>query len=183
LLLPGQVPLGGAMVGALVTGGLFGAWLVHDAEEWITMPGWVQRAAARHPGLPRPLRAMFRTSRLEATIAIGIVGLIIAAAAAAGLATGGRSAFFQLAVLAFGLHAVVHVLQSALVRGYTPGVVTAILVVAPYSWWAWLQVRHARIGNVAGTSWVAAVCVFAVVVLGARLIALLVSRVRQARAG
>jgi hypothetical protein len=168
------------MVGALVTGGLLGAWLIHDAEEWITMPGWVQRAASRYPGLPRPLFAMFRISRLEATIAIGTVGAIIAGAAVAGLATGGRSAFFQLAVLAFGLHSVVHVLQSALVRGYTPGVVTAVLVVAPYSWWAWLQVRHARISNVGGTSWISAIVLFAVVVLGARLIALLVSRVRQA---
>jgi Protein of unknown function with HXXEE motif len=168
------------MVGALVTGGLLGAWLVHDAEEWTTMPGWSQRAASRHPGLPRPLIAMFRVSRLEATIAIGTVGLIIAAASGAGLATGGRSAFFQLALLAFGLHAVVHVLQSALARAYTPGIITAIIVVAPFSWWAWLQICHARIVNVAGASWISAIGLFALVVLGARLVALLVSRLRPA---
>jgi hypothetical protein len=168
------------MVGAIVTGGLFGAWLIHDAEEWITMPGWSQRAASRHPGFSRPLFAVFRMSRLEATIAIGTVGLIIAAASATGLATGGRSAFFQLVLLAFGLHAVVHVLQSLLARGYTPGVVTAILVVAPYSWWAWLQIRHAHLSNVAGPSWVSAIGLFVVVVIGARLVALLVGRLRHA---
>jgi hypothetical protein len=140
------------------------------------MPGWSQRVASRHPGLPRPFLAMLRISRLEATIAIGTVGLIIAAAAVAGLSTGGRSAFFQLALLAFGVHSVVHVLQSLVVRGYAPGVVTAVLVVAPYSWWAWLQIRHARVVNVAGASWSLAVVLFAVVVFGARLIALLVSR-------
>jgi Protein of unknown function with HXXEE motif len=101
-------------------------------------------------------------------------------ATGAGLSTGGRSAFFQLALLAFGLHSVVHLLQSALLRGYTPGVVTAILVVAPYPWWAWLQIRHARIVNDGGASWASAIALFAVVVLGARLIALLVSRLRPA---
>jgi hypothetical protein len=168
------------MVGALVTGGLLGAWLVHDAEEWITLPGWSQRTASRHPGLPRPLIAIFCMSRLETTIAIGVVGLIIASAAGAGLATGGRSAFFQLALLAFGLHSAVHVLRSAVARGYTPGVVTAILVVAPYSWWAWLQIRHARIVHVAGASGASAIALFAVVVIGGRLVALLVSRLRPA---
>jgi hypothetical protein len=164
------------MVGVLVTGGLLGAWLVHDAEEWITMPGWSRRVASRHPGLPRALIAMLPTSRLEATIAIGTIGLIIAAAAVAGLSTGGRSAFFQLVLVAFGLHSAVHVLQSALVREYTPGVVTAVLVVAPYSWWAWLQIRHARVDSVAGASWTSAIVLFAVVVSGARLIALVVRR-------
>jgi hypothetical protein len=178
-LVGGGSSAGGDMVGALVTAGLLGAWLVHDAEEWITMPAWSERAASRHPGLPRALIAMLRISRLEATVAIGTVGLVVAAAAGAGLSTDGRSEFFQLVLLAFGLHSVVHVLQSVLLRGYTPGLVTAIIVVAPYSAWAWLQVRHARIVNVAGASWTAAIGLFVVVVLGARLIAMLITRLRS----
>jgi hypothetical protein len=66
-----------------------------------------------------------RTRPTPITSCCGKSGL--ATAAVAGLSTDGRSAFFQLALLAFGLHSVVHLLQSALVRGYAPGVVTAIL--------------------------------------------------------
>ncbi|MCF2435573.1 HXXEE domain-containing protein [Streptomyces thinghirensis] len=48
---------------------------------------------------------------------------------AAGRLTGGRSAAYQTALNAFGLHGLVHLAQAALVRGYTPGAATSPLVV------------------------------------------------------
>jgi hypothetical protein len=181
----GAVDLGrweDGMVGALVTGGLLGTWLIHDAEEWVTMPGWSQRvvasAARRYPRVPGRVLSFLRISRLEATIAIGSIGLLVTAACAAGISTGGRSAFFQLVLMAFGLHSIVHVLQTVAARGYTPGVVTAVILVAPYSWYAWQQVRQARIVSLGESSWATAIALFAIAVLGARLLAIVVGRLR-----
>ncbi|WP_425569479.1 HXXEE domain-containing protein [Nonomuraea salmonea] len=39
----------------------------------------------------------------------------------------------------------VHLAQAALFRGYTPGVVTAPLVVLPYAVWAWRRLRAAGV--------------------------------------
>src|ERR1035441_651986 len=58
------------MVGPLVTWGLLAAWVIHDLEEWVAMPGWSQRAAARmsqrHPRVPARVWSLVRMSRLHA---------------------------------------------------------------------------------------------------------------------
>jgi hypothetical protein len=161
-------------VSLAVTWGLVLAWLIHDAEEWITMPAWSARASGgKRPGQSRfrdLLYSVLRASRLEASIAIGLVGVLVIAASWAGSGSGGRSAFFQFVLLAFGLHAIVHVAQSVLARDYTPGVVTAILVVAPFSWWAWQRLDRAGVVSAGGsTSLLLALVAFPVVVIGARL--------------
>ncbi|TWD82805.1 uncharacterized protein with HXXEE motif [Kribbella amoyensis] len=121
-----------------VAWGLLAAWIVHDLEELATMPGWSQRAAA---DLPAPIGKILPMSRAEAATAVGLTGVAMAAASAAGAATGGRSKFFQASLTGFGLHAGTHLAQSALHRGYTPGLVTTPLVVIPYSLWAWRRLR------------------------------------------
>lgn len=111
------------------------------------MPAWGRRAAARlersRPRTPRWLLGLLRMSRLSAGVAIALVGILVALAAWDGARTGGASPFFQLVLAGFGLHALIHVGQSALLRGYTPGVVTAVLVVAPFGWWAWGRLADA----------------------------------------
>ena len=68
--------------------------------------------------------------------AIGIVGVLVAAAAASGVRSGCRSAFFQSVLQGFGWHGVGHVLISLALRRYTSGVATAPTVVIPYWLWA-----------------------------------------------
>lgn len=114
-----------------MTWGLLVAWLAHDLEELATMSSWT-RAQPRVPTV----------TRAESAIAIGAVGAVMAAAAADGARTGGRSRFFQTALTGFGLHAFTHLSASALFRGYTPGVLTAPTVVLPYSVWAWRTLRR-----------------------------------------
>jgi uncharacterized protein with HXXEE motif len=46
---------------------------------------------------------------------------------------------------AYTAHGATHVLQSAVLRGYTPGVATVPLVIAPYSAWAWWTLRRAGV--------------------------------------
>lgn len=144
---PGGTNTAEAEVPAAATWGLLVAFLVHDAEELATMSRWsvrrYERIRARHPGLSPKLLSMLRMSPAHATTAIGIMGGVVAVASAAGARTRGRSAFYQTVLAGFGLHSLTHVGQSALERDYTPGVVTAPLVVAPFSCWAWSRLRRA----------------------------------------
>jgi hypothetical protein len=128
----------------LATAGLFLAWLVHDLEELATLgetsrtlmqqlPDWVPVPASIRQGL---------TTRYLAT-GIATIGLIVAAAAARGYRTQGRSAFYQNALLAFGLHGFGHLAVSLLTRGYTSGVATAPLVVL---FWVWATRTLAQAG-------------------------------------
>ncbi|MFD7510212.1 HXXEE domain-containing protein [Streptomyces sp. NPDC059853] len=134
-----------------VTLGLLGAWIVHDIEELVMVPRWTREKV---PGLrerfPEVPEAVWR--RLAAAgdgrtfaLAVGGVGLVVAAAAADGRRTGGRSGFYQSALIGFGLHGGVHLAQAAAVRGYTPGSATAPLVVIPFTVWARRRLRRAGV--------------------------------------
>ncbi|MER5332382.1 HXXEE domain-containing protein [Micromonospora sp. NPDC002717] len=139
---------------AAATWGLLAAWAIHDAEELATMGGWLDRARprlrARFPQVPERVWDQLRVSPAQARIAIGAMGVVMAAAAARGARTGGRSGFYQSALVGFGLHAGGHVAQAVVTRGYTPGVVTAPLVVAPFSLWAWRRLRAAGVPQAGG---------------------------------
>ncbi len=73
----------------------------------------------------------------------------MAAASAAGQATGGRSRFFQSMLAGLGLHAAGHLASAAGVRGYAPGLVTAPLVAAPFSAWAIRRLKAAGVWRAA----------------------------------
>lgn len=132
-----------------MTWGLLAAWIVHDVEELLTMPGWSQKAPEQlesvWPGVPSPVKRQLPMSRTEAATAIGLTGLVMAAASASGAASGGRSRFFQASLAGFGLHAGTHVAQSVLLRRYTPGLVTTLLVVIPFSLWAQRRLRRSGV--------------------------------------
>lgn len=134
---------------AAATWGLLAAWVIHDSEEFVTMGGWLDRARprlqARFPQVPERVWDRLRVSPAQARIAIGAMGAMLAVASARGARTRGRSRFYQAALVGFGLHAGGHVAQSVATRGYTPGVVTAPLIAAPFSLWAWQRLRAADV--------------------------------------
>src|ERR1017187_3813725 len=102
----------------------------------------------------------------------GLVGMVIAWASWDGARTGGRSCFFQIVLIAFGLHGIFHVAQSIVTRAFAPGVITASLIVASYSGWACSRGKRAGIANLGGgTSWGLAIVLSPPVVIGAPLIA------------
>ncbi|RCV52816.1 HXXEE domain-containing protein [Marinitenerispora sediminis] len=137
-----------------MTWGLFAAWAVHDTEELLTMSRWGRsarrRLAARHPEVPEFVWRALDRPQTHVNVAIGLVGAVMAAAAADGARTGGRSGFYQAALLGFGGHAATHLAQAVAVRGYTPGLLTTPLVVVPYSLWAWLRLRRAGVAGAGG---------------------------------
>ena len=141
-------------VPAAATLGLLAAWALHDLEELATMPGWTSRARprlhARLPWVPERVWARMDVSPAHARAAIALMGVAVAAASVAGARTNGRSGFYQRSLVAFGWHSVGHVAMSLATRGYTPGVVTAPLVVAPFSLWAWRALAAAGVPRDAG---------------------------------
>ncbi|MFE9058403.1 HXXEE domain-containing protein [Streptomyces mutabilis] len=141
---------GDEKVGAAVTLGLLAAWALHDAEELATVPGWWRRELPalreRFPNVPEAVwRRAGPVDGREFAVAVGAMAALVAAASAAGRLTGGRSATYQAALNAFGLHGLVHLAQAALVRGCTPGAATSPLVVVPFTLWARHRLRRAGV--------------------------------------
>ncbi len=140
----------GSGVGVGVTFGLLAAWALHDAEEVALVPGWtharVPELRERFPRVPERIwRQLESVDRREFTAAVAGMGVVVAAAAADGHRTGGRSAFYQAALNGFGLHGLVHLAQAAAVRSYTPGSATSPLVVIPFTLWARGRLRDAGV--------------------------------------
>ncbi len=137
-------------VGGAVTWGLLGAWAVHDLEELATVPWWLRRNVPelrkRFPRVPEGVwRWAESMGAAEFAAAVGVMGAVVGTASAAGRLTGGRSGFYQGALTGFGLHGLMHMAQAAAVRGYTPGSVTAPLVVVPFTLWARGRLRKAGV--------------------------------------
>lgn len=169
---PSRVP-------ASVTWGLLFAWVVHDIEELATMSSWSREAAAtlaeRYPSVPEAVWRRVPMGQTQASVAIALVGVVMAAASADGARTGGRSPFFQAMLAGFGWHALTHVGQTVAYGGYTPGVATAPTVVAPYSLWAWRRLKRAGVvRRTSGGSW--ALWAMPAMVGGAHVVGRLVER-------
>jgi Protein of unknown function with HXXEE motif len=145
-----------AMVPKQVTWGLLAAWAVHDLEELATMASSsrriVARLQARYPQLPDGVWERLEVSPAHVAVAIGLMGTVMTAAAGAGARSGGRSGFYQAVLVGFGWHAVGHLAQAVAVGGYAPGVVTAPVVAAPFSVWAWWRLRGAGVPAALGRS-------------------------------
>jgi hypothetical protein len=133
----------------LATAGLFVTWIAHDLEELATMSDTSPTLLRRLPDwmpVPASVRQQGLTARYVAT-AIPAVGLVVAAAAVRGYRTQGRSAFYQNALLGFGLHGLGHTAMSLLAGGYTSGVATTPTVVVPFWLWATRALQQAGVPN------------------------------------
>jgi hypothetical protein len=112
----------------------------------------VARLQARYPRLPDGVWERLAVSPAHVAVAIGLMGTVMTAAAGAGARSGGRSGFYQAVLAGFGWHAMGHVAQAVAVGGYAPGVVTAPVVAAPFSLWAWRRLRAAGVPAALGRS-------------------------------
>lgn len=124
----------------LATAGLFAAWVFHDVEEVLTMTATSDHVAGQiEQSSLEWVRAMapyIRTDTKESALAITFMGALIAAASAQGMLTMGRSLFFQFVLAGLHAHVYSHVGASLRLRGYSTGVVSAAVIMAPYSVWA-----------------------------------------------
>lgn len=168
-------------VPATVTWGLLAAWALHDAEELATMARWARAARPRlEERLPWVPWERLEVSQRHVNVAIGLMGGVMAGAAALGARTDGRSPVFQAALAGFGAHGVVHLAQAAITRGYTPGVATAPVIVVPFSAWAWRRLRAAGVPVRSGRAGVAALAAFPLVLGGVHALAHALTTPRRA---
>lgn len=125
--------------GPLVLWLLFGSWVVHDTEELLVGPDWLERnearlsgLAARSPAADRFL-AVIEGDRIALAVAIGIIGVFVFVATVLGyLDPRGLGMFAYATILGgFALHIGVHLAQAGALHGYVPGLVTGVVVVVP----------------------------------------------------
>lgn len=91
----------------VVPSGLLLAWAVHDLEKVLTFERWkrtaVPRLRMRFPGVPGlAWQRLESASAQDFALAVAIVGVLMTTASAAGLASGGRSRYFQLMLAGSG---------------------------------------------------------------------------------
>lgn len=72
-----------------------------------------------------------RMDHRQSWVAVGLMGVFVAAACRAGRRRGGRSGLYRAVVAGLEAHVSTHVGASVLRRGYTPGLVTALPVMLP----------------------------------------------------
>jgi hypothetical protein len=125
--------------GPLVLWLLFGSWVVHDAEELLVGPGWLERHDERLSAIaeqsPRAERvlAVIEGDRIALAVAIGIIGVFVLLATVLGyLDPSGYGMLAYVTILGgYTLHIGVHLAQARVLGGYVPGVVTGVVVVLP----------------------------------------------------
>jgi hypothetical protein len=122
-------------------------------------------------------------SDVQAHSGIAAMGAVILAASAMGVKSRGRSGFFQTAFLAFGLHSLTHLGASALFRGYTPGTITAPIVVLPYWLWGWRKLNVAGVLRNDPVFWATAAVAVPVTIGGAHLAAAGLLKARELTSG
>lgn len=141
-------------------------FLIHDLEEIALVERWMahhREEILQRYGHLRPVRIMLNLTNVttrQFTIAVATILAIMVWAAWVGardLSPGFGQDFYATAVAGLLLNVVTHVVQSLLLGRYTPGVVTALLVVLPYSLYAFYRLDTAGLLTAEVTSWSAVV--------------------------
>lgn len=109
-------------------------FLVHDTEEILTVESWLRAHRSELPTAAQPL-ATVTTGQFALAVALLFVGFLAVTVHAVRQARRGRASVpFLLVAGALVANGLTHLVQAAYFRGYTPGVVTALLVVLPYGY-------------------------------------------------
>ncbi|NGQ97351.1 HXXEE domain-containing protein [Brevibacillus sp. SYP-B805] len=118
-------------------------FMLHDLEEIIMVEKWINKhQAVLYEKLPRKIAAgvvkQFSMSTAQFSVAVLVIFLFVSAStymASQFLHHGplGNIHFFTVCILVFFLHAFTHIGQSLFFRSITPGVITSIVIILPYS--------------------------------------------------
>lgn len=122
-----------------------GAWCVHNLEEALTMPAWIREY----------YDVFFTCLPVSEKILIGgfpyavvIVTVLLVAFGYTAAGRGWDNRILALALGAFALNSIQHVAVSVIVRGYSPGAITALFVNLPLSFYILKKLfRHKLLKN------------------------------------
>ena len=113
-------------------------FLIHDVEEILVMPRWIRINQARLAGRNWSYRLLMRTacvSRPKFVVAVAFIFALVVTVTLMSISSlhqGGHLDMFTVAVTMLLINAFTHISYSLIVRGYTPGVATAVFVLLPY---------------------------------------------------
>ncbi|KAB7709085.1 HXXEE domain-containing protein [Bacillus aerolatus] len=114
-------------------------FLIHDMEELVLIESWMENhrgmlAEKLHLGGWNLQGVLWTTPRfaIAVTVLLGLICIASYCAARPG-ATAKDRKWFVIGITALFLNVFTHLAQTALFHSYTPGVVTAIAVVLPYT--------------------------------------------------
>jgi hypothetical protein len=126
-------------------------FLLHDGEEVLFLPRWVENNAVLFDDLEKRLPAigkllgLLRSSNQKqfsySVLLIMLLLSLISGAAAAFPSTGWVQNIFIASVVIFTVHLVIHVAQIFFVRKIVPGAITSVIVFVP-SLYLWLNYLH-----------------------------------------
>lgn len=151
------------------------SWLLHDVEELATIGRWSRRWPPDRrddlSAVQRRFAGAVASTPHRFTVAAALVGGVVVGATVAGvLDPNGLGIRIYTTILGgYLLHAFVHLGQSVVFRGYTPGLVTATIVVIPASislYWRLLSAGLVDLGTVSTTG-VLGLVLFVPIVFGA----------------
>jgi len=116
-------------------------FVFHDLEEIIVVENWLirhrERLVRKVPTfLEKMIRPMLAMSSAQFSVAVTCIFAVLSAAVLLTVLTwptGNYLPFFLACLHVLFLHVFTHVGQSLIMRTYTPGVVTAVVLVLPYS--------------------------------------------------
>lgn len=121
------------------------AFIIHDFEEIIMVEKWIKHNSAKlNEILPTKMadriKSQFSMTTAQFSVAVFIIFLFVSSSTILAnqyllQSSLGNIHFFVVVTLVFFLHAFTHIGQSILLRSITPGVVTSIFVILPYSFY------------------------------------------------
>jgi hypothetical protein len=107
-------------------------FLTHDAEEIATIAPFLRAHRSQLPAIVEPI-ADVTTSQLTTPVLILFLGILAATAHGAWRTRHGKISLFFLIVAGMLVgNAITHLAQAIYFRDYTPGLITALLIVLPY---------------------------------------------------
>ena len=128
-------------------------FVIHDAEELVTMPGWLVEhramldAFAQRGPLAATVVAAAPTTTARAAVAIGLVLAVLLLATAGATFTRSKACFYAYASLLglLFLHVFTHVAQAIYFGSYVPGLLGAIFAVLPGTMFLYRRLFAARL--------------------------------------
>lgn len=129
-------------------------FFIHDGEELLTMPGWIAAHQHEIDQLARInetsaeiVRSLPKTTA-HAAIAIGTILLLFVAVTAGvfySIKQGFRLYAYAGLLGVLFLHVFTHVIQTIIIGGYTPGVVSSVVIIIPGSLYLYKRLFEAKL--------------------------------------
>jgi hypothetical protein len=118
------------------------AFLIHDIEEIFTMERFTRENRERFPHL---LRNIIVTNTTQFSVAVGILFALTLLASYLATQSPRKMDLFTFALAVFLVHVIGHVSFPIFFRSYTPGLITALLIVLPYSLYTFYRLFSANL--------------------------------------